>query len=91
MKRVFCMDCARRFFDEHGEPTDVYLAMFGPQGLTDEDAMLVSSLWVDYASNPMFMILHPGCRPLPCDGCSREVSISPSSGWFIDAYQSENR
>lgn len=76
---IFCNDCAARFLDENGMPTAVFLAMFGPQGIGDEDALLVCSYVED--AHPL-LPEHP-YTSRPCDGCNRDVFISGSSFWYL--------
>jgi hypothetical protein len=80
---IFCDVCAREKIAEDADPRFL-LAMFGPQGLTDEDAVLVCVPWAQRA-RPIAHL----CQPFVCDGCRKIVSVAPSSRWFIDRHRAE--
>lgn len=77
---IFCGECAFALLDEN---STIYLAIFGPQGLTDEDACLVCGDWKDRA-----FWMEPAA-PYACDLCHTLVGVSQSSSWFAERHRAE--
>lgn len=75
---VFCIACASKLKHDG----DFMWAMFGPQGLTDEEACLVC---VEYESAWLKDI----SQQFACDGCGLIVAVAPSSMWFIEKHKEE--
>lgn len=78
---IFCNECATKI---NLDDAVFMLAMFGPQGLGDEDACLVCGPY----NGPLGGYGYP-VEPFSCDGCKTIVAVSPSSKWFIELHRSE--
>ena len=75
---VLCMLCVDRLEGDK----DFTLALFGPQGLDDEDAVLVCVPFEEAALKDI-------SQEFACDGCGTILAVAPSSGWFIDRHKAE--
>lgn len=80
MRLILCNECAAKYIDENGEPSQFFLAMFGPQGSEKMDeCVLISS-----PAHELPTWWRAGeLTTLPCDGCAVVLSISCSSEWFL--------
>lgn len=76
---IFCPDCAQKYMDENGHPNGFYLAMFGDQGHSNEDLVLVTMTIAK--TEPILLTIDHAVRN--CDGCKQLCYISQSSYWFL--------
>jgi hypothetical protein len=75
---VLCLSCIERLEGDQAW----MLAMFGPQGITDEDAVLACIPFEEAALKEI-------SEKFACDGCGEIVAVAPSSGWFIERHKAE--
>jgi hypothetical protein len=75
---VLCLECAMKL---EGDKT-FFPALFGPQGVTDEESVLVCVPWYEAA-------LRAISQQFACDGCGEILSVAPSSEWFIERHKQE--
>ncbi len=80
MRLIFCNDCAHKYMDENGEPTEIYWARFGPQGSDGDEEVLVCGT----APHPLLRLFEAAWKYVPCDGCGEDVVVSQSSYWFLE-------
>lgn len=78
---VLCGDCCQKVEDDIG---GFALALFGPQGLDDDGAILAVVPW-EQRWGP----IADWCVKHHCDGCMIDVSVAPSSMWFIEKWREE--
>lgn len=79
---ILCNPCAMKL--DFNDVSDIFLAMFGPQGRSEQDAVLACVLWEQRATR--FASL---ATKHQCDGCKADVAVAPSSGWFIERHKAE--
>jgi hypothetical protein len=58
------------------------LAMFGPQGITDEESVLLCMPFEEAALKEI-------SEQYACDGCEEIVAVAPSSMWFAERHKQE--
>lgn len=81
MRLIFCGECAMKFIDENGEPTEMRWAKFGPLD-GDGDEVLITST----EPHPALHLVEREWKMVPCDGCEVEVVVSKSSYWFLEGH-----
>jgi len=75
---VLCLECQAKLEGDRNWA----LAIFGPQGLTDEEAVLVCVPFEEAALKHI-------SQEFACDGCGAIVAVAPSSRWFIERHKKE--
>lgn len=75
---VLCLSCMKKLEGDR----NLQWAMFGPQGLTDEDAVLVCVPFEE-------AFLKDISQEYACDNCGIIVAVAPSSGWFVERHKEE--